>query len=60
MKVKKHEYPMRVICAWCKKLMRISSCYEPDQTSHGICDPCKKIALADFYKLVPGKESINY
>ena len=36
------KYRMPVICAYCKKLMRMTTSNEPGRESHGICPQCRK------------------
>jgi len=44
-------YPMRVICSWCKKFMYWDFCYKPDETSHGICQICLDKQAAELAAL---------
>lgn len=40
----------KVICAWCKGLMAIKTCSDPNmdgQESHSICESCKKEVLGE-------------
>lgn len=37
----KKDYAMRVVCSWCETFLYWSRCHKPNQTSHGICDPCR-------------------
>lgn len=37
------DYPMPVICAWCKEKIGDSFATKPGQVSHGICDDCAEI-----------------
>lgn len=52
-------YDMRVECAWCGKLLRMSKCVKPGQISHGICEECKERVLSESveYQAVKGREN---
>lgn len=41
---------MRVICAWCGKILS-PSLVEGEGTSHGICEKCLKIQMAELAEL---------
>ena len=42
------ELKYRVICAWCKKLIREVTCdLPPEADSHGICDECLEKELKE-------------
>jgi len=40
-------YDMRVECAWCGELLRMSKCVSPGKISHGICEACKERVLGE-------------
>ena len=48
MENKMYVHPMEVVCAWCKIHLYWGGCHEPGKTSHGICEDCKKDAMAEF------------
>lgn len=51
---------MKVICGWCKKIIRDDENAKPeDPVSHGICPACFKEMLKDCEKIKEHNESLR-